>query len=644
MGKSLYKAGVSVVVLAAMPLLIAATGRGEQQAPAVEMTAGMLARTGELIDPENHPGKALYQAHCSTCHDGGMPRAPHRDFLQMLSGESILTAMNLGSMVEMAAGLKPEERQQVAKYLTRTKLGTQPQITPVKMCEGPATAFDLEKSPAELGWGYDPTRFVPAEVAKLTPADIPKLKVKWAFAFPGATRARSQPVVAMGAAFVGSQDGTVYALDLASGCARWKSKVAGEVRTGIVVEPWSTKTAPKRDPRLFFGDILGNLYALNALNGEVLWRVRVDEHSNSTLTATPTFHDGKLYVPVSSLEPITAAEPSYSCCTFRGSVAAVDPETGQIEWRHYSIPNPPSPQHTLPSGSQVLGPSGAPVWTSPFIDKKRGVLYHGSGENYSSPADENSDAVFAVDLKTGGRLWQQQGTAGDAWNAACTFPDKTNCPKENGPDFDLSASPLLIDIGKNRQAVIAGYKSGEVVAYDPDKKGKVIWRNQVGSGGIHGGVHFGMAAEGSRVYVPMVDLLWGNAGESLESRGAPGLHALDGRTGRTLWSALEDPALCRGRRFCDPGMSSAATAIPGVVFAGSLNGWMRAFDGATGKTLWSYDTTTPIKTISGEVAQGGSMSGPGPTIQDGYVLLNSGYGIYFHMPGNVLLAFTVDGK
>lgn len=612
--------------------------------PSVEMTPGMLARTGELIDPEKHPGKALYQARCASCHEGGMPRAPHRDFIEMLSGESILAAMNGGAMTAMAEGLKPAERVQIAEYLTRTSLASHPETTPVKMCAAAASKFDLSRPPTQHGWGYDPGRFVPADAAKLAKADIPRLKVKWAFAYPGATRARSQPVIAMGAVFVGSQDGTIYALDLASGCVRWKSKVAGEVRTAIVVEPWKKGQPPKRHPRLFFGDILGNLYAMDALSGELVWRARIDEHPNTTLTGSPTYHEGMLYVPVSSLEPISAAKPGYECCTSRGSVVSVNPETGEVGWRHYSVPNPPSLYGKTTDGRRILGPSGAPVWTSPYVDAKRGVLYHGAGENYSSPADDSSDAVFAVDLKTGARKWQQQGTSGDAWNAACAFPDKSNCPKENGPDHDLSASPILIDLGNGKQAVVTGHKSGEVIAYDPDEKGRLLWRNQVGSGGIHGGVHFGMAAEGSRVYVPMVDLRWGNAGVSLPSLGKPGIHALDGRTGKILWSMLEDPRRCEGKRFCDPGMSSAATAIPGAVFAGSLDGWFKALDGATGKTLWEYDTNMPIKTISGETAHGGSMSGPGPAIEDGYVIANSGYGIYFHMPGNVLLAFSVDGK
>lgn len=180
---------------------------------------------------------------------------------------------------------------------------------------------------------------------------------------------------------------------------------------------------------------------------------------------------------------------------------------------------------------------------------------------------------------------------------------------------------------------------------DPDANGTLLWRKAVGRGGIQGGVHFGMAAEGTRVYVPIVDLEHGRSAEPRTAPGFPGLHAIDARSGKILWRALARKDACHGRDAnCDPGISAAVTAMPGVVFAGHLDGWLRAYDGKTGKIIWQADTVQPVRTANGEIATGGSMSGPGPLIVDGKVIVNSGYGLYFHTPGNALLVYSVEGK
>ncbi len=633
--RALALIAVAGATIAAMP---------ERPTGAVKSAETMYAKAGKEIDPATHPGRAIYEQNCASCHQGAMPKAPHQDVLRMMAPVSIIEAMNNGLMKDMAAHLSAKDRMSVAEFLTRTSLDDyQPPKAPA-MCEGKAATFDMTAPPALVGWGHDTRRFTPAAVAGMKAADVPKLKLKWAFAYPASVRARSQPAAAMGALFVGSQDGTVYALDADSGCARWAKRLGGEVRTGITLEPWTDGKAPAR-PRLFLGDISGNAYALDALTGDVLWKRHLDDHPNSTITGTPAYHDGKLFVPVSAFEVASTFDPAYRCCTFRGSVAALDAATGDLLWQHYTVPNPASPQGKTRVGTETLGPSGAPVWNSPAVDAKRGRIYFGSGENYSSPADGNSDAIFAVDIKTGQRLWQQQFTKGDAWNGSCMMQDHPNCPVENGPDVDFSASPMLIDLGHGKQAVVAGQKSGEVFAFDPDANGKLIWRNPVGRGGIQGGVHFGMAADGTRVYVPIVDLEHGRSAEPRTAPGFPGLHAVDARTGRILWRALASKDACKGRDMnCDPGISAAVTAMPGVVFAGHLDGWLRAYDGKTGKVIWQTDTTPSVRTPNGEMAKGGSMSGPGPLIVGGKLIVNSGYGLYYHTPGNALLVYSVDGK
>ncbi|MEO8176351.1 MAG: PQQ-binding-like beta-propeller repeat protein [Sphingomicrobium sp.] len=594
----------------------------------VQSTDEFQSRAGKPIDVEHHPGKDLFETNCAGCHNGAVPKAPQQVWLEMMSPDAVLAALNGGVMARQAAALSPQQRVQIAEYLSRISLADYKAPAPSARC--PSAQLAGNQPPALVGWGHDNRRFVPASVAGLAKADVPRLKLKWAFAYPGAIRARSQPAIGWGTLFVGGHDGTLYAFDLATGCLRWSSRVSAEVRTAIVADPASK--------RLYFGDILGRAYALDAMTGRLLWKRKVDDHPNATITGTPTLAAGMLFVPVSSLEVTSAADPKYACCTFRGKVIALNLADGSEKWRAFTVTEPPRSQGKTSTGTSILGPSGAPVWNAPTYDAKRGLLYFGSGENYSSPADANSDAVIAVHAATGKRKWTAQLTRGDAWNVGCMMANE-NCPKEKGPDLDVAASPLLIPIGGGRDIIVAGQKSGVVFGIDPDS-GKLLWQRRLGHGGTQGGVHFGMAAEGLRVFVPINDMADTKDGRKYDARiSGAGLHALDARSGRVLWSN-KAPDNCAGKPFCDPGISSAVTAIPGVVFAGHLDGQFRAYDSVTGKVLWAVDTTRPVKTITGAEGHGGGMSGPGAAIGDGYVAVNSGYGLYYHMPGNVLLVFA----
>ena len=591
----------------------------------------------------NHPGKALFEQNCAGCHESGFPKAPQRYILSLMAPTGILSALNEGIMKEEAAHLAPDQRRQIAEYLTSTNLADyKPGPGPVR-CEGKTAMFDMKAPPAGIGWGYDNHRFAPASIGGLTAKDAPKLKLKWAFAFPGAIQARSQPVVAMGAVFVGSQDGTVYAFDLASGCARWTFKAMSEVRTAIVVDTWETGKAPATAPRLYFGDLLGRVYALDAVTGKEVWRARPEEHADATITGTPALYGDRLFVPISSLEVGSASDPKYACCTFRGSLVALDTTTGKTLWQHYTVDKPAAPAGQTRVGTPILAPSGAPVWGSPTVDPKRGLVYHGSGENYSSPSDGNSDSIFAVDMKTGERRWSRQLTKGDSWNNSCMVKGHSNCPVENGPDVDIAASLLLIDVGGGKQLLVAGDKSGKVTAVDPDGQGKIIWRTQVGRGSLQGGVHFGMAADGTRIYVPIYDSKDTSDGGLYTDPGFPGVHAVDAKDGHILWRGAIDNR-CNGRKDCEPGVSAAVTALPGGVLAGHLDGWLRLYDATTGRVVWQVDTAVPFKTPNGDIAHGGSMSGPGPALSGGYLILDSGYGFARKMPGNALLVYSIDGK
>jgi polyvinyl alcohol dehydrogenase (cytochrome) len=587
---------------------------------------------------EAHPGAPLFDQYCASCHLGQVAKAPHKMFLQMMAPDAIHAALDVGIMRTHAEKLTAAQKKQVATYLG----GDHPVSTArAPQCTGAAAKFDGSRKPAVSGWGITAgnTRHIDSASAGLTAADLPRLELKWAFAFPNAQRARSQPAVAFGAVYVGSQDGTVYALDENTGCIRWTFRAPAEVRTAVVVEAPEAASRRAGSPLVFFGDLLARVYAVDAFTGALRWSFKADDHPNATITGAPSLHDGTLYVPVSSLEVTSAADPAYECCTFRGSVVALDASTGANRWKAHTIPTPPKEVGRTRLGTRVLAPSGAPVWNSPAIDAQRGLLYVGTGENYSSPANDTSDALIAFRLADGAMVWHAQKTANDAWNVACMLPDNPNCPPENGPDVDFGSSVIVLRDAARGDLLLAGQKSGMVYAVDPGQRGSIVWGARVGRGGIQGGVHFGMATDGDRLFVPISDMKDEHDGRVHQQPSRAGLYALEPRTGRTLWGTPADD-VCAGRQFCDSGVSAAITSIPGAVLAGHMDGRLRAYDASDGKVVWEVDTTREWKTVSGELARGGSFGGgAGPMVVNGKLFAVSGYGLYFHMPGNVLLVF-----
>ena len=595
------------------------------------------AWVGDLGDRDALPGKPLYIEHCAGCHEAQVYKAPHTTWLELMSPQVLYRSITEGIMQSQAAHLSDEDKQHIVEYITQMRLGDPDAGPEVAWCKGPAGEFSSLDEGQLTGWGHDTRRYVSPDAAGFGRSQIDDLELKWSFGFPASTRARSQPTIAMGAVFVGSQDGTVYAFDLETGCVRWTYAARAEVRTGITLG----KSGPDGAATAYFGDIIANLYAVDATTGELIWQSSPDEHHSATLTGTPAYAAGKLYVPVSSLEVVTAANPDYACCSFRGHVMAVDADDGSVIWDSYAIPSPPASVGTTSAGTDMLGPSGAPVWTSPTVDVDKNLLIFGTGENYSSPADTNSDAVIAVALDTGERLWSRQTFPGDAWNVACMMADNPNCPEEDGPDYDQASSPLLIDIGEGKTVVVAGQKDGRVFALDWETGQNKLWEVKLGRGSIQGGVHFGMAADGTTVYVPINDMNDTRNGEWLDPELArPGVSAVNAVTGEVLWSHVQENVCGEGRPFCDPGVSAAITAIDGAVIAGHLDGIVRIYDRDSGEIIWSYNTTTPVTGTNGVIAQGGGMSGSGPALGAGHMVINSGYGLYNHEAGNALLVFA----
>jgi polyvinyl alcohol dehydrogenase (cytochrome) len=490
------------------------------------------------------------------------------------------------------------------------------------------------------GWspGESNARFQPADAAGLTSSQVGSLQLKWAFAFDGDVSAFAQPTVLDRALFVGSAAGRVHALDTSTGCIHWMFQANGPVRSAILAVPLGSRQA------LLFSDLIGWVYALDAENGRVLWSKRIEDHEATRLTGAPVLHDGTVFIPVASWEESRAIGPGYPCCTFRGSIVALRARDGALVWKEYTIRQEPKPTGTNRSGAPQWGPSGAGVWGSPTIDAKRGLLYVTTGDNYSSPATDTSDAVMALDLKTGQVKWSRQMTKGDAYNSACG--DRTaNCPAENGPDFDFGSSALLVNTG-GRELVIAGQKSGVVHALDP-VTGELVWQTRVGKGGVNGGVQWGMASDTRRVFAAVSDVVRIRKADTdpndparftLNPAEGGGLTALDAKDGHTIWHMAPPP--CGPTAGCSPAQSAALTAIPGVVFSGSLDGHIRAYAAEDGHVIWDVDTAREYTAVNGITGRGGSLDGPGPVVVGGMLFVNSGYSRFGGMAGNVLLAFA----
>ena len=391
------------------------------------------------------------------------------------------------------------------------------------------------------------------------------------------------------------------------------------------------------------GDFVGNVYALDARDGSLLWKSGVEDHHNVTITGSPKLHRDTLYVPMSSTEWASAADPAYECCTFRGGVAAFDRSGGQMLWKSHTILEEPRPTGSRNSqGAARWAPAGAPIWGSLTIDERRNVLYAPTGQGYTSPAVNTSDSIIAFNLDSGGIEWVFQATQGDAWNMSCFIGEAANCPEEDGPDYDFGAPPVLLTLSSGRDILLAGQKSGFVYALDPDRQGALIWKKRIGLGGFLGGVHWGMAAHGDILYAPNADT---NLINKWQGERTPGLYALEAESGEQVWFTPA-PDLCPegSKPVCDPGLSAAVTAIPGVVFAGALDGHLRAYDSSSGAVIWDFDTAQEFSTVSGELARGGSVEADGPYVAQGIVLVNSGYLFGGRMGGNVLLAFSVGGN
>jgi polyvinyl alcohol dehydrogenase (cytochrome) len=470
------------------------------------------------------------------------------------------------------------------------------------------------------GWGADlsNSRFQPAESAQISAADVPKLKLKWAFGFPGVRSVLGQPSVVAGRVYIGVDTGMVYSLNAVAGCMYWSYKADAGVRTAITVAPIGARYAA------YFGDLKANVYAIDATTGDLIWKTHVDDHPSARITGAPKLFENRVYVPVASGEEGAGGNPNYACCTFRGSVVALDAATGRQIWKTYTLADEPKQAGKNSNGTLRWAPAGGGVWNSPTIDTKRRALYIGTGDAYTSPAPSTTDSIMALDLDSGKILWSVQDTANDTWLAGCTAGAKTmpeNCPAEVGPDHDFGAPPILKSVG-GRDLLIAGQKSGNIWAHDPDKKGAVVWKTPL----VADTTQFGGK------------IIWGGAADDRNAYfglGTGGIAAVQLRDGEKQWFTPLQLA-------AHSGQDGPVTAIPGVVFSGGWDGVLRALSSANGKVVWEYNTVMDYQTVNGVTGKGGSMGAPGPVVSGGILFAPSGYvGVKNGMPGNVLLAFAI---
>jgi len=582
-------------------------------------------------------GATIFKTACAKCHEPAVGRAPSHEQLASFAPDKVVAALTSGVMKPMAANLSEADMRAVASYLTgQQPVGSSATAADPPPCPTPTT-FTMHGS-GWNGWSIDPRNWRFQPDAGLSASDVPRLKVKWAFSYDGGKY--GQPTIVGGKLFLTSMSGAVYSLDAKTGCMFWRFNESTPSRTTVSVGP-----APGVAPSgyaAYFGDLTANVYAVDAATGALLWKTRVDPHPRAVLTGAPTLFKDRLYVPVSSWEEGVASVAHYSCCTFRGSVAALDAVTGKIVWQAFAIEQAPTPTRQNSAGTQMYGPAGAAVWSAPTIDAKRNRIYFTTGNSYTDAVEGGSDAVIAADLASGAIIWRRQLMQGDNDLSGCALRrELVNCPTTLGHDYDFGASPVLLTLATGKDVLLAGQKAGAVLGIEPDT-GDVLWRTQVGVGGFLGGVEWGMASDDARLYVANADVI-------TAENGRPGLFALDPTTGKDLWYKPSPRRGCQWQSGipCFNAQSAAPSAIPGVVFAGSMDGHERAYASADGTVLWDFDTAgRTYRTINGVNDQtGGPIDVSSGTLADGMLFLISGYlGVAGGGSDNVLLAFSVDGR
>lgn len=470
------------------------------------------------------------------------------------------------------------------------------------------------------GWGgsHGNTRFNSELTNPISSATLPRLTLKWAYGFKDVRSVIGNPALSGNRIFIGDENGKVYSLDRDSGCEDWIFQADNGVRTMPLIEEIDGRWL------VFFGDRNANFYAVDALTGSHLWKVKVDNHQAAILTGAPQYialeneiSPHRIIVPVSSNEEGLGAVPVYPCCTFQGSVVSLDALSGKTLWKTRMIKD--SPRETAEG---KFGPSGAAIWSAPTIDTSLNQLYVTTGDAYSTPADIATDAVIGMNLVSGEILWRYQGTADDIWTVACMTP---NAFPECGPDQDFG-SPAILVSQQHNSFLVSGQKSGIVRAHQRES-GEVLWQTALvkNTGEFGGKIVWGGAADSENSY-------WG--------MGTNEIAAVRLDDGEVIWSRTIAPA---NGMESHPGLEGPVTISHDVLFSGSWDGMLRALSTTDGETLWAFNTARDFETVNGVKANGGSMGAVGQVVEDGMLLVTSGYiGVKNGATGNVLLVFTSE--
>ncbi len=472
--------------------------------------------------------------------------------------------------------------------------------------------------------------------------NVGALKPKWAFTTGGDVSARA--AVVGGVAYFPDWSGHLYAIKASSGKLIWSKSILADYLPGLAsssVTKIVSRTSPAVDAAsgtVYIGTQTGaRLLAIDAATGALKWATQLDPHPLAIDTASPVVYNGVVYTGVASLEEAAAANPSYPCCSFRGSAVAVNAATGVILWKTYTVPG---------------GYTGGSVWGStPVVDPARGTVYVTTGNNYSTPTDpayttcvnnggtaesclspdDHFDSVLSLSMTTGAIVWADRFGSSDDWNVACFFAGDTNCPKGSGPDFDFGSgvNMFTIQTPTGPQTLIgAGQKSGVYSALDP-ANGALKWATQVGPGSALGGMEWGSATDGQRIYVAVGNFYGLPYPQSAALGTAGSWAALDPATGNIVWQ-VPDP---NGSVDLGP-----VTVANGVVYAASMAGaatapTMLALNAATGATVWQFAS--------------GASTIAGASIANDTIYWGSGYsnlGIPGFTGNNKLYAFTLGGQ
>lgn len=596
----------------------------------------------QALPNANHPGKAAFDKTCATCHaaptDGRTPTLA--SLAAMTPGQLRGAISEGGTMAPMAAALSEDEKTQVIAYLTSGQRPAASDWTAAIMCPADKRVVDVGKPIVANGFSVDrnQTRSLSAAQARIKAADLKNLEIAWAIGFPGQGSGTGATTVGDTVFITGG--GRLAALDALSGCVKWSYVV-------------NTRNTP------FFGEIEGrkvialsagrDVLVVDAKNGEKVWQADGQSADNpGSIRGGVVIHKDKVIVPISASGVGAGGRATFECCTGHGAVVALSAKDGSKLWEYHTMPTATYNGLVSSTGVKQRGPSGAPIWSIPLIDEKRNRVIVTTGENTSHPGTDTSDAVIAIDLDTGKRVWNFQAMEYDIWNMACRNRKEDsgpNCPwniegdLQTGRDFDFGAGAALVKGAGGKDVILAGQKSGHVWALDAEN-GKLLWSIQFGEGTALGGIHWGIATDGERVFAAISDPTIAGARKL-----RPGVFAVDIKTGKEAWAYDAKPN-CDGERGkfvknCASkfGFSAAPLVVDGAVVAATLGAEVMIFDGKTGALINRIDTLGPKQTINGVAASGGSIDAHAISAGAGMIFINSGYSGFNQTPGNAFIAY-----